>query len=117
MAKSDLNASKGDLATRVFKSFYFGIIWLVFLAFTVRLVWPLRNALLVIWVYGRAAYFEQGIRVLAGKPVKFSTGSEAPAWPDLATGFAVFIVTVLGLSLLLFYALRFYENIITRRKP
>jgi len=116
MGKAASNVPKQDLATRVFKNIYFGMIWLLFLAFALRLVWPLRNALLVIWVYGSDAYFKQGIRVLAGKPVKFSNGVEAPELPDLATGFGIFIVTVFSLSLLLIYALRLYEKRLARRK-
>ncbi|MFL6590392.1 MAG: hypothetical protein ACJ8M4_09490 [Chthoniobacterales bacterium] len=65
--------------------------------------WPLRNALLVIWVYGIDGY-SAGIRVLAGKPVKFTTGEYAPTAPDIITAFAAFLLAVV-LSLVLIYSI------------
>jgi hypothetical protein len=105
-----------DLATRVFSNFYFTIGWMLFLAVAVKLVWPLRNALLVFWVYGSDAYFHQGIRVITNKPTTFSNGARSPDFPDLVTGFGVFLITVFGLSLLLIYALRLYENFFGKRE-
>jgi hypothetical protein len=107
---------KKDLAARVFGNFYFDIAWLLFLAVAVQLVWPLRNALLVLWVYGSDAYFHQAIRVVKNKPTTFSNGAGSPELPDLVTSFGVFLVTVFGLSLLLIYALRFYEKHFGRRE-
>jgi len=103
--------AKKDLATRVFNNFYFDIAWLLFLAGVVRIVWPLRNALLVFWVYGRDAYFREGIRVVKNKPTTFSNGASSPDLPDIVTGFGVFLIIVFGLSLLLIYALRAYERL------
>jgi hypothetical protein len=69
----------------------------------------------VCWVYGSHAYFHDGIYVLSGKPVRFSNGVEAPKLPDLVTGFGAFIATVFGLTMLLIFALRFYERYFARR--
>jgi hypothetical protein len=101
---------KKDLASRVFNNVYFGIVWALFLAVVLRLVWPLRDALLICWVYGRNAYFQQGIRVVKEKPTIFSNGARAPDLPNLVTGFGVFLITVLGLSMLLVLVLRVYEK-------
>lgn len=65
---------------------------------------------LVWWVYGKDAYFHDGIRVMPGKPIKFSTGELVPQFPDMVTGFAFFFVVVLGLSLLVIFGLRLYER-------
>jgi hypothetical protein len=73
--------------------------------------WPLRNALLVVWVYGTAGY-SRGIRVLAGKPVKFTTGESAPTAPDIITGIGAFILAV-GIALLIIYiSIRLYGRFI-----
>jgi hypothetical protein len=77
---------------------------------TFKIVWPLRNALLVFWVYGRDAYFREGIRVVKNKPTIFSNGAGSPDLPDIVTGVGVFLITVFGLSLLMIYALRAYER-------
>ena len=99
-----------DLATRALSTAWFAIAWVVFLAVAVtRLRW-IRDMLLVWWVYGRDAYYREGVRVLPGKPTRFSTGSLAPDWPDLATGFLFFIVLVFGLTMLLILGLRLYER-------
>jgi hypothetical protein len=106
---------KDDLATRAFKNFYFGLAWFGVLTLALRFTWKLRDVFLVWWVYGKAAYFRDGIRVVKAKPTTFSNGAVAPQLPDLVTGFGVFIVTVFGLSLLLISALRFYERIFGKR--
>lgn len=100
-----------DLATRMFAKPYFAISWAVFLGGMVLLVgWPIRNIALVCWVYGSDGYFNKGIRVLSGKPVRFSDGELAPILPDLVTGFGAVFVTVGGLTLLAILVLRFYER-------
>ena len=100
-----------DLAGRLFENFYFVISWMAFLALMIKFVsWPIRDMLLVCWVYGKDAYFRDGIRVVSSKPTVFSTGAAAPQLPNLVTGFGVFFVTVFGLSLLLIFVLRFYER-------
>ena len=112
----DQKQKKNDLADRVFSNFYFAIAWFLFLAVVVRVVWPLRNMWLVVWVYGRDGYLKQGIRVVSEKPTIFSNGVRPPDFPNVVTGFAVFLTTVFGLSLLLVYALRFYERCFLSRK-
>jgi hypothetical protein len=100
-----------DLASRVFENRIFALVWIVFLVLVLTFVgWPIRNALLVCWVYGTDGYFHQGIRVLPGKPIRFSDGSLAPQLADMVTGFGIFVATTLGLSLALFFALRFYDR-------
>jgi hypothetical protein len=78
--------------------------------FLVFVGWPIRDCLLVCWVYGTDAFFHQGIRVVSAKPTRFSDGALAPTLPNLITGFGAFFVTVLGLTLLLVAVLRFYER-------
>jgi len=100
-----------ELATKMFAKPVFAISWPLFLMFFFVLVsWPIRNIALVVWVYGSHAYFHDGIYVLPGKPIRFSNGVDVPAWPDLVTGFGAFIITTFGLTLLLIFALRFYEK-------
>ncbi len=101
-----------NLATRVFAKPYFAIPWAAFLFGVALFVgWPLRNVALVFWVYGSDGYFGKGIRVLPGKPIRFSNGEMAPFVPDLVTGFGAFIITAGGLTLLAILALRLYERI------
>src|SRR6478672_5821620 len=53
-----------DLATRIFAKPYFAISWVAFLGSMFLLVgWPMRNIVLVCWVYGPDGYFDRGIRV------------------------------------------------------
>lgn len=107
-----------DLANRVFNNPRFQIPWAIFLFFVVIFVgWPIRNFLLVCWVYSRDAYFRHGLRVLPGKPIRFSNGILAPTVPDLVTGFGVFLATVFGLSLLLIFILRAYERANRSNRP
>ena len=100
-----------DLATRIFAKPYFAISWVAFLSGMFLLVsWPMRNIALVCWVYGSNGYFRRGIRVLSGKPIRFSDGELVPILPDLVTGFGAFFITVGGVTLLAILALRFYER-------
>jgi hypothetical protein len=100
-----------DTAERIFKHSGFTISWVAFLgAFLTFVSWPIRNFFLVCWIYGCHAYFQEGIRVLKGKPVRFSNGVLAPKVPDLVTGFGAFFVTALGLTMLLIFLVRFYER-------
>ena len=99
------------LDERLFKRTAFVLPWFGFLTVVLLFVsWPLRNFALVCWVYGSQAYFHDGVRVLPGKPTRFSTGAEAPTLPDLVTGFGAFAITFFGLTVLLIFALRFYER-------
>lgn len=99
-----------DLATRVFNNPGFGLAWVVFLAVVVSRFWWIRDMFLVSWVYGHDAYFRDGVRVLPGKPIRFSTGELVPLWPDMVTGGSFFFVTAFGLSILLILGLRLYEH-------
>lgn len=100
-----------DLATKMFAKPYFAIPWVAFLGGVVLFVgWPIRNIALVCWVYGSDGYFHKGIRVLTGKPVRFSDGALAPVVPDLITGFGAFFITIGGLTVLAILALRLYER-------
>ena len=99
------------LDERLLKRTAFVLPWLVFLFVVLRFVsLPIRNCAVVCWVYGWQAYFHEGIRVVPGKPVRFSTGVEVPTVPDLITGFGAFFITIFGLTILLIFALRIYER-------
>ena len=104
-----------DLASRVFENRHFQAAWALFLFLIVLLGWPIRNALLVLWVYGSAAYFHGGIRVLPGKPIRFSDGTLAQPLPDMVTGIALFILTTGGLTFLVFAGLKLYERRISSK--
>jgi hypothetical protein len=95
------------LPHRIFGSLWFQIPWILFLAFLVMRLWWIRDAALVSWVYGSDAY-RDGVRVLPGKPIRFSTGELAPVWPDMVTGFGFFALVVFGLSGALFLSLSLY---------
>ena len=99
-----------DTAERLFRRTGFTLAWVAFLAAFVTIVgWRIRNFLLVSWVFGIGAYFHEGVRVLKGHPLRFSSGQLVPTIPDVVTAFAVFFVLVLGLTLLLIFTVRFYE--------
>jgi len=55
--------------------------------------WPLRNIALVFWVRGSAAY-EEGVRVVRGKPTQFSDGQIVPNFSDFVTGMVAFFVAM-----------------------
>ena len=99
------------LDERLFKRTGFQFFWLLFLGVVLVFVsWPIRNIALVCWVYGVHGYFDEGIRVLPGKATRFSNGVEAASFPDFVTGLGAFLITVVGLSMLLVFALRLYER-------
>jgi hypothetical protein len=105
-----------DTAERLFSHAGFTIAWVAFLgAFVTFVAWPIRNFLLVCWVYGGQAYFREGIRVLKGKPIRFSTGELAPTLAELVATLGVFFATVIGLTMLLVFAVRYYERQLKRR--
>jgi hypothetical protein len=105
------NVQLPDLASRILEKKSFQAAWAIFLFLLVIFVsWPIRDFFLVCWVYGSDAYFHHGMRVLPGKPVRFSNGQLVPQLLDMVTGFGAFFVTVAGLSLLLIFALRLYER-------
>jgi hypothetical protein len=101
-----------DVATRVFSDTKFQIAWVLWLGVLITYVGvPIQRFLIVLWVRGSDAYFHHGIRVLPGKPVRFSDGALVADVPDFVTGIIVFFFGImLGLSLLLIYTLRFYER-------
>src|SRR5215471_4585897 len=92
-----------DLATRVFDNRRFQAAWAIFLFLLLIFVTePLRHVVLVWWVYGKEAYLH-GMRVVPRKPLRFSNGVLVPQLVDMATGFGMFFVTTLGLSLALIF--------------
>jgi hypothetical protein len=72
---------------------------------------PIQQFLLVLWVYGKEGYFHQGIRVLPGKPIRFSDGVRVPQELDILTGFGMFMVTTFGLTAALFFSLRSFDRL------
>jgi hypothetical protein len=116
MATNRDQAQPRDLAWRLFHNLFFQLAWIAFLVVILTLVsFPVRDVALVVWVYGRDAYFHEGIRVVQHKPqTKFSNGEVAPLLPELVTGFLAFAVTVFGLSILLILVLRCYERFAKR---
>jgi hypothetical protein len=109
---SEPTSKPKDLATRVSSDTKFQIAWVLFLGVIITYIGvPIQRFLIVLWVRGSNSYFHHGIRVLRGKPVRFSDGALVPDLPDFVTGIIVFFLGImLGLSLLLFYTLRFYER-------
>ena len=101
--ESDKIPSGGE----IFKDERLALGWFVLLTVVVVFVsWPIRNFLLVCWVYGKDGYFRKGIRVLPGKPTRFSNGELAPDLPDFVTGFGAAFVTVGTLTALLVCVVR-----------
>jgi hypothetical protein len=104
------DSSEATLPDRVFGDTRFQVTWAV-CVFTLAIgLWWVRDALLVLLVHGSAAYFQEGVRVLPGKPIRFSTGDLAPQWADLLTGFGFFFFTVFGVTALLYFILRVYDR-------
>jgi hypothetical protein len=104
-------SKNADLASRTFQNRAFQVFWALFLFLVaIPMSWPVRNALLVIWVHGTNAYFQQGLRVLPGKPIRFSDGSYPPVLPDMVTGFGVFFLATFGLSLAMIALLHAFDR-------
>jgi len=101
---------RDDFAMRVLRHPGFAIPWSFFLFFLVIRLWWIRDAALVCWVHGSDAYFVNGVRVLPGKPIRFTTGELAPLIPDMITGFVFFLVTAGGLTALLVLVLRIWDR-------
>ncbi len=97
-------------ARRPFGGIGFNLSWMAFCMFLTFLCWPLRNFVLVCWVYGSHAYFQEGIRVLNGKPTRFSNGELALPLPDMVTGLGVFLVATSGSRMLVIFLARYYER-------
>ena len=108
---NQIESKPKDLAARVFEKTGFQFGWLLVLISMFTFIGiPAQRVLIVFWVRGSDAYFHQGIRVLKGKPVKFSDGQPVPDFPDFVTGMAMFLLVTVGLSYLLIWILRFYEK-------
>lgn len=107
---SEQQSRQPDLGTRVFNG-PFAIVWALFLFLLFGFVGtPVANALIVCWVRGPQAYLHEGIRIVKGRPLKFSDGMSVPAFPEYVTFFVLFFVVVFGLSYLLLFLLRVYER-------
>ena len=108
---SDVQNNRPDLAKRVFAKRGFAVAWVVFLAAVFGTVGArVANAWLVCWVRGTDAYLHQGIRVVHGRPLKFSDGVPVPSGPEAVTGLVIFLVVFFGLSFLLQFVLRLYDR-------
>ena len=113
-----VQTERADLASRVFDNPRFILPWMLFLLLVFIFVSiPIRNILLVFWVFGREGYIHQGIRVLPGKPIRFSDGVRVPQELDILTGFGMFMVTMFGVTAALFFALRLYERLFANPQP
>ena len=111
MTANSASEKQKDLATRVFERPAFEFAWPTFLFVLMILVFrPIQTFLLVCWVYGRDGYFQKGIRLLNGKPVRFSDGNLVPTYLDALAGFLTFFTIVFGLSVLLILFLRLYDR-------
>ena len=77
------------------------------------ITWPLRDIALVYWLRGSTAY-RDGIRVLSGKPTRFSDGQLVPDFPDFITGLAAFVIAMSVAIVLFLFATRLYERICSR---
>src|SRR5262245_7905159 len=84
----------------------------ILLMYTVT--WPLRNIALVYWVRGSSAYHE-GVRVLGGKPTRFSDGPLAPNLPNFVTGLLAFVVAMSAAFAISWLVYRAYEKFCSRR--
>jgi len=94
---------------------WLGALWLLSTAALLNGFWWVHNMALVIWVYGWNAYFQGGLRVLPGKPTKFSNGDLVPDFPDMITGFGYFflvagVTTSIYVILLTLYGRRFRKK-------
>jgi hypothetical protein len=95
---------------------FFTLTWAVFLLLFLRFVsQPVRDFALVCWFYGRDGYFKDGIRVIAGGhgrgPTRFTNGELVPAMLDTASDILTFVITAVGLTLLLVAILMLCERI------
>jgi hypothetical protein len=105
------DTSEVKLPNRVFGDTRFQVIWAVCMLALVLGFWWIRDMSLVLLVHGSAAYFHDGVRVLPGKPIRFTTGDLAPPWADLVTGFGFFFLTVFGATALLYLILLVYDRL------
>jgi hypothetical protein len=90
---------------------YFGIP--IGILLLLKVVWPLRNIALVCWVRGSGAY-NDGIRVLRGKPTRFSDGQLVPNLPDFVTGLMAFFVAMLAAMLIVWFFSQVYDKCFSR---
>ena len=71
---------------------------------------PIQRILLVWLVYGQQACAQHQVYILPRKPLRFSDGVRVPQHLEILTGAGMFVVTVFGLTLALFFGLRLYER-------
>lgn len=109
LTRSD--STSKDLAERTFENKAFHLGWAVSLMFIVTFVsFPIQRILLVWLVYGRQAYARHRVYVIPRKPLRFSDGVLVPQHLDVLTGAGMFLLTVFGLTLTLFFGLRLYDR-------
>src|SRR5881296_2993823 len=72
------------------------LVWLIFYTVT----WPLHYVAMVYWVYGKAGYHEQGIRVIKVKPITFSNGQVVPSLVDSITSLSSLVIAGLVTTIL-----------------
>lgn len=77
---------------------------------------PIQRILVVWLVYGQQAYSKHQIYILPRKPLRFSDGVLVPQHLEILTGAGMFVVTVFGLTLALFFGLRLYERLFGARR-
>ena len=80
------------------------------------ITWPLHYVVMVYWVYGKAGYHEQGIRVIKVKPITFSDGRAVPWEVDIVTSLSSVIIAGLATTILVTWSYRIYRRIRTRGK-
>src|SRR3954468_17507855 len=76
--------------------------------------WPLHYVAMVYWVYGKAGYHEQGIRVIKVKPITFSDGQAVPSLVDSITSLSSVVIAGLATTILVTWSYRIYVRIRTR---
>ena len=85
--------------------------WLVLMGVAMTYIaFPIQRVLLVLWVRGYDAYVHQGIRVLKGKPARFSDGQLVPDFPDFVLAMAMFFIVGIGVTGLYLIFLNRFER-------
>jgi hypothetical protein len=73
-----------------------------------KVTWPLHFVAMVYWVYGKAGYTEQGIRVLKTRPLRFSNGQLVPPFVETVLGISTLVVACIVGGLLIGVTYRLY---------
>jgi hypothetical protein len=80
------------------------VLFIIVFAVTFTFVaWPVRDRLLVLWIYGKQGLAD-GIRAVSHH--QFSNGQAVPTVPDMVTGFGAFFVTLIGLRIFFAFGAR-----------